>query len=249
MALLGRKPHGGRKEGCGMVIIPEIVKIAEMNGKVKHLAEKLEKSLVLLGLTLEMRTSLMIARNRAVIFTVTVGSLIMRDLWMISIIFIRREGIVKMIFTAPCISKLRFPENLLPFRSGGEGGKSMAKMRKKPEEIKKGLGCAVYSEVGCYLMKCPYRYGPCAPDSGAELKKDALSLIQQLEAENAELLEKIKQLERELDAAKRDMQLLVSEHYGPCEICYEAYCEDCDRNNSGFEWRGPCRENGGIVDE
>lgn len=106
---------------------------------------------------------------------------------------------------------------------------------KTPEEIKNGLDCCI-KYMACYEREeccdlCPYQ-GMCS-----HLEKDAIDIIQQLEAENAKL-------KRERDAAKRDMELLVSEHYGPCEICNEAYCEDCNAYFSSFEWRGPCKENG-----
>lgn len=158
----------------------------------------------------------------------------------------------------------------------------MAELSKMPEEIKKGLGCDVYSVVGCFLTKCNYRYGSCSPDSGAELRKDALALIQQLErdkawasenyelireenkrleAQNIELLQKIKQLERE-----RDALLTIMKGYRECDFCKHGCppekeehlfdlcygcdiencrCRNCTTKNNCWEWRGPCEESGG----
>lgn len=139
---------------------------------------------------------------------------------------------------------------------------------KTPEEIKKGLECCIsdmicegncaYDEPGCIDIHCKYM-----------LQKDAFALIQhlerdkawasenydlireendQLKAQNAELLEKIKQLECERDAAVRDMGKARD-----CNTCKyknvypnEQPCKSCGVIGTGFEWRGPCEENGGI---
>lgn len=93
----------------------------------------------------------------------------------------------------------------------------MAGMSKTPEEIKKGLECC-RTPVKCEC--CPYQQ-ECDLPFGDLVMADAFSLIQRLErdkawasenydlireenkrleAQNAELLEKVKQLERERDA-------------------------------------------------
>ena len=64
--------------------------------------------------------------------------------------------------------------------------------QKTPDEIKKGLHCCTYAE-GCAV--CPYDG---IEDCAAKKNVDALSLIQQLEAQNAELVQKLNELEREL---------------------------------------------------
>ena len=116
---------------------------------------------------------------------------------------------------------------------------------KKPDEIKKGLEC-------CECSSCPWH----SQDKGC-LWDDyfALDYIKQLEADKAELLQKIKQLERERDAAVRDLTLY------PCFSCNNqsrTLCNDCLRNRSNalnaagkflpdnYEWRGVCEENGGA---
>lgn len=154
----------------------------------------------------------------------------------------------------------------------------MTKMSKTPEEIKKGLECAI--DKKCIGEKCPYFSLEYTCIMTAQ--RDALTLIQQLEAdlkqekadhqhtyecaevfqkENAELLQKIKQLERE-----RDALLAIVKEYGDCEFCKHGcppekeeylfdFCMDCDvencrclgctTKNNHWEWRGPCEENGG----
>ena len=82
---------------------------------------------------------------------------------------------------------------------------------KTPEQIKKGMECA--ENARCPDKSCVYFSSnvPC----NVQVQKDALALIRQLEAEKAELLEKIKQLERERDAAIRDCARF------PCYTCKE----------------------------
>lgn len=124
----------------------------------------------------------------------------------------------------------------------------MGKMSINSDDLKYGIECCIKymacspAEECCDL--CPY-HGRCS-----SLEKDALAMIQQLEAENAELLEKIKQLERERDAAVRDCARF------PCYTCNERengdFCPQC-RTTGTFrtlhEWRGPCEENGGQKEE
>lgn len=106
---------------------------------------------------------------------------------------------------------------------------------KTPEEIKKGLekDCGECDEENF----CPYiGIAGCI----AIMHEDALALIQQLEAENAEL-------KRELDAAKQDMNEIAQDNdYQICAYCkkYPFCCRECEEY-SDFEWRGPCEENGG----
>lgn len=81
--------------------------------------------------------------------------------------------------------------------------------------------------------------------------KDALDLIEQLEAANtklheanAELCRTAGRLERERDAAVRDINQMVHDPYEPC-FC--DYCklteEECKKSNcrgrNAFVWRGP----------
>lgn len=64
---------------------------------------------------------------------------------------------------------------------------------KKPDEIKKGLECCAASYADCH-KECPYKLD-C---DGSQVLKDALTYIQQLEAQNAEQAEKIRRLESSL---------------------------------------------------
>jgi len=122
---------------------------------------------------------------------------------------------------------------------------------KTPDEIKNGLECCVQGNV-C-RKNCPYGGSPhgivvCT----ANLSRDALAYIQQLEAANDELLTKVKQLtakcrqlERERDAAVGDLHYLVNHPLsaGPCYAC--AHTKDCysvgncdTAENDRWEWRG-----------
>lgn len=64
---------------------------------------------------------------------------------------------------------------------------------KTPDEIKKGLECC-HDAVKC--EQCPYQ-PECDLPFGDIVEADALAYIQQLEAENAELVQKVNQLEQE----------------------------------------------------
>lgn len=80
---------------------------------------------------------------------------------------------------------------------------------------------------------------------GLECAENAHCLIQQLEAENAELLEKIKQLERERDALFEALR--TNRHI--CNSCkhkpgHGYGCTSVAKaDGSCWEWRGPCEEN------
>lgn len=108
---------------------------------------------------------------------------------------------------------------------------------KPPEEIKKALECCSQRDK-CTV--CPY-YG----EDWCSSRKNgaALALIQQLEAENAEL-------KRERDAAVKDISL-----NSRCAAC-KKYFKNGGKCSGAvfcipleFEWRGPCEENGGQKEE
>ena len=61
---------------------------------------------------------------------------------------------------------------------------------KTPDEIKKGLETCSTKDAKCEI--CPYYDEKCTYD----ITSDSLAYIRQLEAQNAELLEKIEQLEK-----------------------------------------------------
>ena len=96
-----------------------------------------------------------------------------------------------------------------------------------PEEIKKGLECC-FSPDGCEA--CPYhdRYKECLAD---KLKDDIVAYTQQLE--------------RERDAAVRDLGMFA---WGRCAICvhcdadkrYEPClnCGCCEGDDDNWQWRG-----------
>ena len=118
---------------------------------------------------------------------------------------------------------------------------------KAPEEIKMGLECC-HGVVKC--EQCPYQQ-ECDLPFGDIVEADALALIQQLEAENA-------QLKRERDAAVHDLTQSrfchACKHREEKEQLNEHYdtpsqCINCHLERSQFLWRGPCEENGGQKEE
>lgn len=122
-------------------------------------------------------------------------------------------------------------------------------MPKKPDEIKKGLECCKEDECFGERENCPYTADPklCA----GVMCADALALVQQLEAQNAELLKKIEQLQAERDAAVKDLHYAVNHPLsaGTCFAC--AHSDDCYSGgdcdaveNDRWEWRGVQKEDG-----
>lgn len=111
---------------------------------------------------------------------------------------------------------------------------------KTPDEIKKALECCFYDSEQC--GECPYYPVSC----DRELVRDAREYIQQLEAQNAELLKKVEQLQAERDAAVDDLQMGVC-----CGTCAyddtdvnEQPCATCARATTfgNWEWRGVPKE-------
>lgn len=120
-------------------------------------------------------------------------------------------------------------------------------MPKTPDEIKKGVECCVMP-VPRPCAKCPYHLmDKCLTN----LLNDALALIQQLQAENAELSGKIGRLEAERDALFEEVRRCsyciyeegvcgeCGEHCEPCEA--DCPCRECDFY-SNFVWRGVQKE-------
>ena len=113
---------------------------------------------------------------------------------------------------------------------------------KTPDEVKKGLETCSTKDAKC--QDCPYYDEKCTYG----ITSDSLAYIQQIEAQNAELFEKIEQLERERDAAVNDLATIHK-----CAPCKHRSGNDYISNNCfgcvnfcNFEWRGPCTENGGT---
>lgn len=118
---------------------------------------------------------------------------------------------------------------------------------KSPDEIKKGLDCCADGNVVC-AGNCVFDDDVklCYPDCVKLLMTNALALIQQLQAENAEKDARIQQLEAERDAAVRDLTELCQDTDDSCEYCLhhkDGKCSpECRMNNVGFEWRGVQKE-------
>ena len=109
---------------------------------------------------------------------------------------------------------------------------------KSPDEIKKGLECCAASYADCH-KECPYK----RDCDGSQILKDALALIQQLQAENAEKDARIRQLEAERDAAVAGLKSNCT-----CPECkyfsddIQEPCRGCKPTDSKFEWRGVQKE-------
>lgn len=124
---------------------------------------------------------------------------------------------------------------------------------KSPDDIKKGLECCTIP----LCDECPYDNDPSCVVKNA----DALALIQQLQAENAEKAEtierlntgvhkfivKIQQLEAERDAL---LKYITDSTWAACDICKHgidgASVMDCKHIREVgvpcFEWRGVQKE-------
>ena len=123
---------------------------------------------------------------------------------------------------------------------------------KSVDEIKKGL--KEHAEDCC--SACPYWDDCNAEDAMVQLAADALALIQQLEAQNAELLEEVEQLEAEHAALLNDLKeadMTECEHCKHYRIndpecsceCWSCInpcpCNECYHNNL-WQWRGVKKE-------
>lgn len=125
-------------------------------------------------------------------------------------------------------------------------------MGKTNDEIKKGLECCQlafgFRECG---RRCPYYRDSCC---GALLAADALALIQQLEAQNAELLEEVEQLKAERDTLISDLEqydelpCALCKHFSksndeiPCKLCKNIGTPTDEDKVSHWEWRGVQKE-------
>jgi protease II len=113
---------------------------------------------------------------------------------------------------------------------------------KTPDEIKKGLEEEIPVH---YHIDGEPRLTPRMLMDMQWLHKDALALIQRLQAENAEKDARIQQLEAERDAIMQDMNKNCTscKHSGmnnPDNPCYK-FEEQC-RDYSKWEWRGVQKE-------
>ena len=113
---------------------------------------------------------------------------------------------------------------------------------KTPDEVKKGLEQCVKAEsgeTGC--GGCPYVLSCVKEEDPDSIIADALAYIEQLES-------RLAQVERERDAAVKDIGIscdycaYADYHFGeaPC-ITLEEY--ELGKLCSGWKWRGVCAEN------
>lgn len=101
---------------------------------------------------------------------------------------------------------------------------------KTPDEIKKGLECCAASYADCH-KECPYK-----PDcDGSQILKDALALIQQLEAEREALQKELETVESPCDFCKH---LNKEGSEDPCNRCKHIF----KGRKSHFEWHGVQKE-------
>lgn len=133
-------------------------------------------------------------------------------------------------------------------------------MMRSPDEIKEWLGDPV--PVHFHRGNPEPYLTPLAYKTLEELFADALALIRQLEAQNAEKDARIKQLEAERDAAVADIRLAFTSYVGTCQTCKhgenqadciepircgnceneKCKCQSCDSYDSNWEWRGVQKE-------
>lgn len=127
---------------------------------------------------------------------------------------------------------------------------------KKPEDIKKGLEYCDPIEIAQGCRDCPYDKDCYCRHSK---DKDALALIQHLETANAEKDKRIGELEKELEAVKRERDAAVADitdvvkNQYKCFVCAhfkdanDEYCSPC-LHRSNWKWRGVCPENTEVQD-
>ena len=134
-------------------------------------------------------------------------------------------------------------------------------MTKTPDEIKKGLACCAEPIYQC-ADDCPYKEQCRNEQGGKAMNENALALIQQLQAENAEKADRIKKLEAERDAAVADILYAASVYLGECNTCKngevcaackrqdacdecpnsKCMCSGCSAGRSNWQWRGVQKE-------
>jgi hypothetical protein len=135
---------------------------------------------------------------------------------------------------------------------------------KTPEEVKKGLECCG-KDGFCTQGTCPYHQECYVEHAIYDLERDALTYIQQLEADNSRLSDTIRNLtdllnaaheetakaKRERDAAVEDISLMLC----ACEACVHGIMQngDCEKWNGSslcsFKWRGVCPENTEVKED
>lgn len=130
-------------------------------------------------------------------------------------------------------------------------------MTRKPDDVKKGLECCSNVNFVCN-EECPY-YKSLSEGEDCCLKKnaDALALIQQLQADNAQLNRCIENMTDKLNAMNDEVAKLQAERDALIEELKNAYsCFACKKfyRNGGeckaggvcmmrdFEWRGVQKE-------
>ena len=117
-------------------------------------------------------------------------------------------------------------------------------MQKTPDDVTKGLECCGTGKYGNH-KDCPYDIAE--PQCMQRLLADAIALIQQLQAENAEKDQRIRQLEEERDAAITFLprKCYLCKHVGnkmgdaPCpSLCKYITLDECPN----WQWRGVTKE-------
>lgn len=125
---------------------------------------------------------------------------------------------------------------------------------KNPDETKKVLEHCADTGMACHM--CGYEIRCLKVVRGKPIMQDALALIQQMEADNAEKDKRIAELEKEMATVKRERDAAVA------IIGEDRFCCDCKHSDVGkedepcracpndetsskgrWEWRGVCQEN------
>ena len=110
---------------------------------------------------------------------------------------------------------------------------------KTPEEIKRGLECGNCD--GCPYARWDEKTGQFADHHCEFVETDALAYIQQLEQDNAQKDEHIRQLEREKEALINIVKA--------CRYCKYFSITRCTRPSKGIRLNGDCFEWRGVEEE
>ncbi len=121
---------------------------------------------------------------------------------------------------------------------------------KTPEEIKKSLRVRASDKISCDC--CLYNGNGCR--SG--IARDVLAYINQLENQFRDATKMVAHADsdtwkRRAEAAVRDMRpdcrICAYNETSECRKRYKTYLESsCDPKYNCWQWRGPCKKNGGT---
>ena len=129
---------------------------------------------------------------------------------------------------------------------------------KTPDKIKKGLEMHSKDDEGCYGQQCPFFNVGLGKFCTEVMAEEALTLIRQLEQQNAEQAARLEQVTRERDALKADilratdkakeMQSMLDDDVHPnCD--YGLYLDLCDALSDVVDWKHKELLNDGVNED